>query len=102
MSDSMENLCDILFELSIYIFCALLTYAIRDSTTIFESLFSIIISTLFMMMNEIARDMQDPFEDLPTDTPMLALSHQVERTVLQLLGYSEMPEPIHQGKFYIK
>jgi putative membrane protein len=95
-------LYDILFELSIYIFCALLTYAIRDSTTIFESLFSIVISTLFMMMNEIARDMQDPFEDLPTDTPMLALSHQVERSVLQLLGYSEMPDPIHHGKYFLK
>ena len=95
-------LYDILFELSIYIFCVLLTYAIRDSTTIFESLFSIIITTLFMMMNEIARDMQDPFEDLPTDTPMLALSHEVERSVLQLLGRSKMPEPIHHGTYYIK
>jgi putative membrane protein len=95
-------LYDILFEVSIYIFCALLTYAIRDSTTIFESLFSIVITTLFMMMNEIARDMQDPFEDLPTDTPMLALSHQVERSVLQLLGHGEMPKPIHHGKYFIK
>ncbi len=95
-------LYDILFDLSIYIFSALLTYAIRDSLTVFEATFSIIITTLFMMMNEIARDMQDPFEDLPTDTPMLSLSHEVERSVLQLLGRSEMPEPIEQGIYYIK
>ncbi|MDX1333443.1 MAG: bestrophin family ion channel [Robiginitalea sp.] len=95
-------LYDILFELSIYIFSALLTYAIRDSLTVFEATFSIIVTTLFMMMNEIARDMQDPFEDLPTDTPMLALSHEVERSVLQLLGRREMPEPIQQGNYYLK
>ncbi len=95
-------LYDIVFELAIYIFCALLTYAIRDSLTVFEAAFAIIISTLFMMMNEIARDMQDPFEDMPTDTPMLALSHEVERSVMQFLGRKELSEPEYEGSFYIK
>ncbi len=95
-------LYDYLFEISIYLFCAFLTYAIRDSTTVFEAAFSIIITTLFLMINEIGRDMQDPFEDLPTDTPMLALSHQFERSALQLTGVEEMPEARHHGKYYIK
>ncbi len=94
-------LYDMLTQVSIFIFCALLTYAIRDSTTVFEAAFAILISTLFLGLDEIARDMQDPFEDLPTDTPMLAISHQIEREALEMLKETEMPQPPTHGSFYL-
>ena len=95
-------LYDYIIELSIYIFCALLTYAIRDSFTIIEASFSILITSIFVMINEIARNMQDPFEDLPTDTPMQAISHYLERSAAQLRGQTEMPVALHEGKYFIK
>ncbi len=95
-------LYDRLFEVSIYLFCALLTYAIKDSFTILEVAFSILITSIFVMINEIARNMQDPFEDLPTDTPMQSISHYLERSAAQLRGQKEMPIAVHEGKYFIK
>lgn len=95
-------LYDHLILFAIFLFSVLLTYAIEDTHTWFEATFSITISGVFLALEKIATEMQDPFEDLPTDTPMTQISYGIERGVLQMLGETEMPKPPKQGKFYIK
>lgn len=94
-------LYDHLILFSIFLFSVLLTYAIVDRTTWFEVTFSVTISSIFLALEKIASDMQDPFEDLPTDTPMTDISYTIERGILQMAGETEMPEPPKQGTFYI-
>jgi putative membrane protein len=95
-------LYDHLILFSIFLFSLLLTYAIVDRTTWFEVTFSVTISTIFLALEKIASDMQDPFEDLPTDTPITQISYTIERGILQMAGETEMPAAPKQGKFYIK
>ena len=95
-------LYDHLILFSIFLFSLLLTYAIVDRTTWFEVIFSVTISTIFLALEKIASDMQDPFEDLPTDTPITQIAYTIERGILQMIGETEMPEAPKQGKFYIK
>ena len=94
-------LYDHMILFSIYIFSVLLSYAIVDRSTWFEASFSIVISGLFLALEKIASDMQDPFEDLPTDTPITDISYTIERGILQMAGETEMPDAPKQGKFYI-
>lgn len=94
-------LYDHLILFSIYIFSALLSFAIADDNIVFEVLLSIVISGIFLALEKIASDLQDPFENRPADTPMTSISYEIERMMLQLAGEKEMPEAPEQGKFYI-
>lgn len=48
----------------------------------------------FLVIDRIAVYMQDPFENLPSDTSMLALSRSIEINIKQELGEKKIPEPI--------
>ena len=78
-------LYDLLIVISIYIFSGLLALAIVDSTHFFEVIFTTVISTIFLTLEQISVDMQDPFEDLPSDIPISSISYSIERGLLQLI-----------------
>ncbi len=94
-------LYDHLILFSIYIFSALLSYAIVNDNILFETILSITISGIFLALEKIASDMQDPFENRPTDTPMTTISNAIERMMCQLAGESEIPDTPRQDTFYI-
>lgn len=96
-------LYDHIIHISIYVFAALLAVSIVDKSHLFESIFSTIIATLFLALEFIAKEMQDPFDDQPSDTAMTTITYSIERGALQMLGV-EVPEPPAgmKGKFYVK
>ena len=94
-------LYDHLILFSIYIFSAVLSYAIANDNIVFESLLAITISGIFLALEKIANDMQDPFENRPSDTPMTSISNSIERMMRQLAGENEVPDTPGQGTFYI-
>ena len=55
---------------------------------------SIILALAFLVIDRAADYLQDPFEDRPTDTPMLSLSRIIERNIRQMLGETELPEKL--------
>lgn len=94
-------LYDWIIHMAIYLFAALLSLAIVDSSHVFEIAFTVIVATIFLALEQISIGMQDPFENLPSDTPMTAISHSIERGLLQLLGETELPEEPQSGKFWL-
>lgn len=48
----------------------------------------------FLVIDRIAIYMQDPFENKPSDTPMLTLSRTIEINIKQELGKKDIPEPL--------
>ena len=61
----------------------------------------VLISLVFFYLEKAAYLLQDPFEDLPTDTPMTAISRTIDINVRQLLGETELPEPAREEEFFL-
>lgn len=57
-----------------------------------------VVGFTFGMIQEIARSMQDPFEDHPNSIPMNSICRSIERNILELLGNKELPEPLKPVK----
>ncbi|NMM47940.1 bestrophin family protein [Marinigracilibium pacificum] len=95
-------LYDHLISVSIYLFASLLAFAIVDSSHVFEVIFSTIISGLFLTIEFVGTELQDPFEDKPSDTPMTAISNSIQRSAYQLLKLPLEPEETAQFDFYLK
>ncbi|HEX8824347.1 MAG TPA: bestrophin family ion channel [Archangium sp.] len=53
-----------------------------------------IIAFLFIAMDSVGRDVETPFEDGVSDTPMTALCRTIEINLRQMLGESELPSPL--------
>lgn len=45
--------------------------------------------------------MQDPFENLPLDTPMTALSRTIEINIKQMIGDNSLPEIPDEKKYFV-
>lgn len=89
-------------HVAIYLFVVFLCFSIPLRLEIyFEAPILIIVSMLFFFLEKAAYRLQDPFENLPTDTPTHSISRTIEINIRQLLGETEIPEPIQANKFYI-
>lgn len=88
-------------HLFIYIFIITLSFSITELQSVVEIPFMVFISIPFFLLEKIAFNIQDPFENKPTDTPMTSISRTIEINIKQLLGVKNIPEPIVSDKFYI-
>ena len=55
---------------------------------------SFVTAIVFWMIEGMSRALQDPFENLITDTPVLAISRTIEINLRQQLGETELPQKI--------
>jgi len=85
----------------IYVFLFTLSVALADMNSFIEVPLLALISIPFFLLEKTAFRMQDPFEDQPSDTAMLAISRTIEINIRQLLGETELPEPASAEKFYL-
>jgi putative membrane protein len=56
--------------------------------------FSILISWIFDTMEKVGDTSENPFENSLNDVPMSAISRNIEIDLRELLGESELPEPL--------
>jgi putative membrane protein len=86
----------------IYVFIITLSVALRNVAGYFELPLLLVIASFFFLLERTATHLQDPFSDKPTDTAMTAIATTVEINIKQLLGESEVPEPLTPTDFYLK
>ena len=55
---------------------------------------TLVVILFFSMIDIIARFMQDPFENKPTDTPMSTICRTIEINLLQMTNVTDTPEPL--------
>lgn len=77
---------------AVIFFILLLPFALIDSLGIVEVPLVAAISASFLLIEKMAINLQDPFENKPTDTPMTTIARKVERDLLQI---SEEPSLEH-------
>lgn len=77
---------------AVIFFILLLPFAMIDSLGIVEVPLVAAISASFLLIEKMAINLQDPFENKPTDTPMTTIARRVERDLLQMMEETQLPE----------
>jgi ion channel-forming bestrophin family protein len=55
---------------------------------------STLVGCVFLALDQIGRSLEDPFENLPHDIPLTAISRHVEINLKQMIGDEQIPEPL--------
>lgn len=84
----------------IYLFVITLSLALGDIDSIFELPLLVLISSTFFFLEKSATHMQDPFNNIPSDTAMTSISNTIEINLKQLIDDKNIPETYKPESFY--
>ena len=90
----MPPLYDLFIRRFIGIYCILLPMGMVASLRLLTPVGSTFVGFIFMALDQIGRDLENPFENLPHDIALTAISRTVESDLKQMLGEVEIPEPL--------
>ncbi|APU69426.1 bestrophin family ion channel [Christiangramia flava] len=92
-------------RLFIYLFLILLSLSMSNSLSEFHDFIHIplliAIAIPFFLLEKIAYQIQDPFENQPTDTAVTSIARTIEINLKELIEDETIPEPFKPEKFYI-
>ena len=80
-------------HLFVRIYCLLLPLAMVSTLGIFTPLGSTLVGWLFLALDKIGTDLQDPFTNDSYDIPLTSICTTIETNLRQLLGETELPPP---------
>jgi ion channel-forming bestrophin family protein len=81
-------------KIAVTVYCLVLPLGLVANLGIFTPLGSALVGLIFLALDRIGRDLELPFENEINDVPMHAISRTIEINLKQLLGDSELPDPI--------
>ncbi len=84
----------LLVDILIYLWVLFLPFGLVDIVGYILIPTGISIAFSFLVIDRVAVYMQDPFENLPSDTPMTTLARTIEINIKQELGMEDIPEPL--------
>ncbi len=85
----------------ILIFLGVLTVSLAEIQGAWEVVLLGLIALPFLLLEKTAYYLQDPFEGMPTDTPVTAIARTIEINLRQALGESEVPPSLQPTDFYL-
>jgi ion channel-forming bestrophin family protein len=78
-------------QLFVQIYCILLPLALVANMGWFTPLGSTLVGFIFLALDKIGRDLEDPFENTIYDVPLTSITKTIEVNLRQLLGETELP-----------
>jgi putative membrane protein len=78
-------------QLFVEIFCLLLPLSMVSSLGWFTPLGSSLVGFIFLALDKVGRDLEDPFDNTPYDIPLTAITRTIEINLRQQLGETEVP-----------
>lgn len=89
-------------HLALHFFIILLPFGLVDLFGLFMVPVLMVIAACFFLIEKMAIHLQDPFENKPTDTPVLTISRNIERDLKQMMREKyDMPVSVAPARFYI-
>ena len=76
------------------LYCLLLPVGLVNDLGYLTPIGSTIIGFMFMALDRIGQDLEDPFENTIHDIPMLAITRTIEIDLLQAIGADSVPAPL--------
>ena len=84
-------------QIFVWSFATMLPFAVLDANQKLDAVevfFCVGMSLSFVVVEHLGRNLKDPFENRPNDTPMTALSRVIEIDLRQMLGETDVPPPL--------
>ncbi|GAB3960507.1 bestrophin family ion channel [Spirosoma harenae] len=85
----------------IYLFVVTLSIALNNVEIIFELPLLLLISAGFLLIEKSAYHLQDPFRNRPSDVSVTAIARTIDINIRQLLGETDVPQPVQPNDFYL-
>lgn len=85
---------DYLPQLCAQMFCFLLPLTMVSSMGWFTPLGSALVGFIFLALDKIGRDLEDPFDNTIHDIPLTSITRTIEINLRQMLGETDIPEPV--------
>ncbi|MEG1691097.1 MAG: bestrophin family ion channel, partial [Hafnia sp.] len=79
---------------TVYLFCALLPFALVSDLHYLTPLVSVFISYTFISLDSLAEELEDPFGLAPNDLPLNAISATIEINLREMIEDDEKPTPM--------
>ena len=80
-------------KLFVHIYCVLLPLALVNTMGWFTPLGSTLIGFIFLTLDRIGRDLEDPFDNTVYDIPLTSITRNIEINLRQMLGEIDLPTP---------
>jgi putative membrane protein len=80
-------------KLFVQIYCLMLPVGMVENLGWITPVGSTLVGFMFLALEEIGRDLEDPFENAIYDVPITAISKTIEINLRQMLGETKLPEP---------
>lgn len=80
-------------QLFTHIYCLLLPLALVQNMGWYTPLGSTLVGFIFLALDKIGRDMEDPFDNTIYDVPLTSISRGIEIALRQALGEKDLPQP---------
>jgi len=94
----MPSQYDYLPQLCAQMFCFLLPLTMVSSMGWFTPLGSTLVGFIFLSLDKIGRDLEDPFDNTIHDIPLTSITRTIEINLRQMLGETNLPEPVEPVK----
>jgi len=86
----------------IYFFALMLPFSLDDNFVYIKGALTVLIPSFFIVIEQTAILMQNPFENKPMDTPMTAISTTISMNLMQMIGEKvEVAPTVEQDFYYI-
>ncbi len=80
--------------LFVQIYCLLLPIGMVEELGWFTPLGSTLVGFMFLALDKIGRDLENPFDNTIYDVPLTSITHTIEINLRQLLGETKLPEAV--------
>jgi putative membrane protein len=91
----------LLVYLFIYLFLMTLSLGLVKTIGLWEIPVLLTTASSFFLLERTARDLQDPFNNKPTDTPVTAIARTIEINLWHLLHEADIPAPLAPEAFFL-
>jgi ion channel-forming bestrophin family protein len=88
-------------QLFVHIYCVLLPLALVGPMGWYTPLGSTLVGFIFLALDKIGRDLEDPFENTSHDVPLNSITRTIDINLRQLLGETNLPEDLPAMNEYL-
>ncbi len=87
-------------QVFIFMFAAILPFCFDADVYFLDVPLVTLIASAFLLIDKSAIQLQDPFEDKPTDTPMTTIARTIEINLKTMTSYDIVPEKLAAEEYY--
>ncbi|VUS57057.1 bestrophin family protein [Klebsiella spallanzanii] len=90
----------LILQRTVYLFCALLPFALVGDLHYMTPFVSVFISYTFLSWDSLAEELEDPFGTAANDLPLNAMCNTIERNLLDMTGQHPLPDKLEPDRYY--